>query len=79
MSLSGEPTLYPRIGEMFKEKIGVKVVKQGLMKILVEHINGDYELTTILKQIGELMDDLYLAGVTTRDVMNEYLANAINS
>jgi len=66
-------------GEMFKEKIGVKVVKQGLMKILVEHINGDYELTTILKQIGELMDDLYLAGVTTRDVMTEYLANAINS
>lgn len=64
--------------EMFKEKIGVKVVKQSLMNILVKHINEDYELTTILKQIAELMDDLYLAGVTTRDVMNEYLANAIN-
>ena len=66
-------------GEMFKEKIGVKVVKQNVMITLVKHINEDYELVTILKKIGELLDDLYLAGVTTRDVMNEYLANAINS
>ncbi|GGP69739.1 hypothetical protein GCM10009347_38670 [Shewanella algicola] len=66
-------------GELFKEKKGVKVVKQSLMKVLVKHAEDDYELITILKQIGELMDDLYLAGVTSRDVMNQYLANAINS
>ncbi|GIU40896.1 hypothetical protein TUM3794_19930 [Shewanella colwelliana] len=65
--------------EMFKEKKAVKVVKQGLINVLTQHCEGDYELTTILGQILDLMDDLYISGVTAREVMVEFLAKEINS
>lgn len=61
----------------FKEKIGVKVVEQGLLNILFQHCHGNYELTTLLKQIGENMDDLYLAGYR-RDVLISIIAESIN-
>lgn len=61
----------------FKEKIGVKVVEQNLFKILLQHCDGQYELTTLLKQIGELMDDLYLAGYG-RNEMVSLFAVSIN-
>jgi hypothetical protein len=65
--------------QIFKEKKAVKVVTQGLMNILAQHCKDDYDLITILKQIGELMDDLHLCGCTTRTVMIEFLASAINT
>ncbi|AYV11516.1 MULTISPECIES: hypothetical protein [Shewanella] len=65
--------------EMFKEKNAVKVANEGLIRFLTKQCEGDYELTTILGQILDLMDDLYISGVTAREVMVEFLAREINS
>ncbi|MCU8005806.1 hypothetical protein [Shewanella sp. SM96] len=67
--------------EMFKYKIVVKskiIAGPSIISELVQHANGDHDLLVLLRQISELMDDLYLSGCTTRKVMNEFIVNAIN-
>ncbi|MGI2115660.1 hypothetical protein ACRWQL_00580 (plasmid) [Shewanella sp. HL-SH4] len=63
--------------EMFKEQVNVKVTQQHLFKNLTVHCEGFYELTVLLQQIGEILDDLHLEGYS-RTVLLESLAETIN-
>jgi hypothetical protein len=63
---------------MFKEQVNVKLAPNCSFKFLISLCEGFYELTVLLQQIGELLDDLHLEGYS-RTALLESLTETINS
>lgn len=63
--------------QMFKEQVNTKVTRINVFNNVLAQCQEHYDLKVLLKQIGELLDDLFLEGYS-RQALLESLTETIN-